>query len=1041
MSNGMAAMAGPDDRSDAELKASARAFVQRFESDRAAAEAQFQKLLSQKNRGGKFLQALNGLSRHDIVVALTDAIGFGPKTPDLVVTERARALILSGAADAAESLLVDQAAGRRGDYAYQFNAGRLMSDAGRVRRALSFYRDAFGAKPTAAAAERVFLAHLALGQYALAAQALGPVMRLGSLPEHLVDDVALLVRRIAPGALDPDLAFALASLPEARNEDVIAALLPHLVESELFDCVKLAIESGALACGGWTGEALRSVLPFLERRGRLDLALAVREQCVGAPKEIREKFARLFADLPPERRAAYFIPDLTGFAEPSSEYRRSSEQFTKSLSAEDGLAMLAQLEDLVADADLGGFYAREKRRIGRLATIVRDALGARADAPLASLIARIARIRIAGFWEAPELGALIEAIASARRLERAPDDSRLGALREGCFRWREDRRSYFGVQALADDGAFCAAALDYFADIASRRSPAATPVGRELSERLARKSAQAGDATAPVDALTAFVMSRERPRLPPNVDYDGFCCWYLTELAIARHVPQSCFDPDIVAHLNAPDSNATDAADCGVPRTAFLSLFRRRRDANRGVYDLANIIDRCLFVLELVRSELSKNAQLLSFFDPFLAAGETVLTRALGQLAPATRDRPGLLEAARGAAPPRIATQDLSAPCEVLLIGHASKDTGLGRNYRMLLQALSLTDSPVAGLDFDSRADSVNAQLAAFIARARGVPVAVFAVNAHDVPEIFLKDRRGVLIDCHCAGFFLWEASRPAAMQELGVRLMHEVWAPTRYVADIYSPFVETHVVGKGLFRGDEDFLAAPRRPQERETFSFVTVFDFDSSIERKNPLAVALAFQEAFRADEKVELVIKTSNVNPQHWSNAWNHWETLVSHTLGDARIRIVRERYSDEQMTALVRDADCVVSLHRSEGFGYLISDAMAFGTPVIATDYSGNADFTSAQTAFPAPYALVPVPDGAVRWRCEGAVWADVDVPAAARLMRAVFEDRAEARARADRARANIAAKYAMTNFAAALSARLSAIRASAGDGVVRRPRTV
>jgi hypothetical protein len=78
---------------------------------------------------------------------------------------------------------------------------------------------------------------------------------------------------------------------------------------------------------------------------------------------------------------------------------------------------------------------------------------------------------------------------------------------------------------------------------------------------------------------------------------------------------------------------------------------------------------------------------------------------------------------------------------------------------------------------------------------------------------------------------------------------------------------------------------------------------------------------------------------------------------------------------------------------------------------------------------------------VRWRCEGAVWADVDVPAAARLMRAVFEDRAEARARADRARANIAAKYAMTNFAAALSARLSAIRASAGDGVVRRPRTV
>ena len=149
-------------------------------------------------------------------------------------------------------------------------------------------------------------------------------------------------------------------------------------------------------------------------------------------------------------------------------------------------------------------------------------------------------------------------------------------------------------------------------------------------------------------------------------------------------------------------------------------------------------------------------------------------------------------------------------------------------------------------------------------------------------------------------------------------------------------------------------------------------MFDFDSSIERKNPLAVVLAFQDAFRAGEEVELIVKTSNVNPQHWSNASRHWENLIASALGDRRIKIVTQRYSDDEMTALVRDADCIVSLHRSEGFGYLAADAMAFGTPVIATDYSGNADFCTANNAYPVSYKLIAVPAGAARWRCDDAL---------------------------------------------------------------------
>src|SRR6201999_1357068 len=97
------------------------------------------------------------------------------------------------------------------------------------------------------------------------------------------------------------------------------------------------------------------------------------------------------------------------------------------------------------------------------------------------------------------------------------------------------------------------------------------------------------------------------------------------------------------------------------------------------------------------------------------------------------------------------------------------------------------------------------------------------------------------------------------------------------------------------------------------------------------------------------------------------------LMQAVSGDPRIKIITTRLSDAEMIALVRDADCIVSLHRSEGFGYLMSDAMAYGTPVIATDYSGNADFCDPDTSFPVPYRLLRACKVATRLHPRGCEW--------------------------------------------------------------------
>jgi glycosyltransferase involved in cell wall biosynthesis len=109
-------------------------------------------------------------------------------------------------------------------------------------------------------------------------------------------------------------------------------------------------------------------------------------------------------------------------------------------------------------------------------------------------------------------------------------------------------------------------------------------------------------------------------------------------------------------------------------------------------------------------------------------------------------------------------------------------------------------------------------------------------------------------------------------------------------------------------------------------------------------------------------------------------------------------------------------------------------MAYGTPVIATDYSGNVDFCTPDTAWPVSYRLVSANKIATRWHCEGAEWADADVQAAATQMRQVFENYGDAMKKAARARSSIVEKYSVETFRATLMERIASIRSRHGRDI-------
>jgi glycosyltransferase involved in cell wall biosynthesis len=271
-----------------------------------------------------------------------------------------------------------------------------------------------------------------------------------------------------------------------------------------------------------------------------------------------------------------------------------------------------------------------------------------------------------------------------------------------------------------------------------------------------------------------------------------------------------------------------------------------------------------------------------------------------------------------------------------------------------------------------------------------------------------------------------WETDVVPEQWQAAFADVDEVWAISRYVAENLgrAGTVPVVVVPLPVTRP----AVAPGAPLPpgipADRFAFVFAFDFFSVFERKNPLAVVEAFKRAFEPGEGPVLVLKTHN------SDARPEPRERLRHAIGDRPDIVWVDRgFSEDEMAALFARADAYVSLHRSEGFGLTLAEAMALGKPVIATDYSGNTDFMTRQNSWLVDYELVPVGPDAEHYPPDG-TWAEPSVEHAAAAMREVYEDRDEARRRGERAARDVEALLSPEAVGAVARARLERIVSSA-----------
>ncbi|MFC7618479.1 glycosyltransferase family 4 protein [Actinokineospora soli] len=346
----------------------------------------------------------------------------------------------------------------------------------------------------------------------------------------------------------------------------------------------------------------------------------------------------------------------------------------------------------------------------------------------------------------------------------------------------------------------------------------------------------------------------------------------------------------------------------------------------------------------------------------------------------------------------------LPAPPEDVLgvnvAGYLTAELGLGQMGRIVLKAIEAADIPVVSV---VEVESLNGNVRTGIDRPSSAgaprhPVSVLAVNA-DYTRMLLDNHPEVGHDRYVIGLWAWELEDFPTHLHTAFPLVNEIWTVSdfcRATIGAHSP-VPVHTIPVPVL-DPGPVTRAPRRAGDETRFLFA--FDFNSTGQRKNPWGVVTAFQRAFPGRTDVRLVIKATNSH-LHVGAA----ERLRHAVAGDDRVELVDRYLSVEELDELYAGSHAYVSLHRSEGFGLTVAEAMARGMAVVSTDYSSTTEFVDESVGWPIPYRMVPVGKGWEPYQAEGR-WADPDLDAAAAALRQIADDPAEAERRGRAAREHV-----------------------------------
>lgn len=351
----------------------------------------------------------------------------------------------------------------------------------------------------------------------------------------------------------------------------------------------------------------------------------------------------------------------------------------------------------------------------------------------------------------------------------------------------------------------------------------------------------------------------------------------------------------------------------------------------------------------------------------------------------------------------------------VNVAGYFDSHLGIGEAARQVRQALEAAGVPTAAITLpERRSDSAPPPPPS----EPPFPTTLMCVNADALEgawawlgPAFARERT--------VGMWWWEVELFPDRWRRAFDGLDEVWVGSRFVADAVAPVSPVPVVTMPLPLTAREPAALTRAELGLpDGFLFLFTFDFASGFGRKNPLGTIDAFSRAFAPGSGAKLAIKHigGDEHPRDRAlmeeAAWAHPD-----------VHLVGDHLPADRQAALTQACDCYVSLHRSEGFGLTIAEAVLAGKPVVATAYSGPLDFLGPSSAYLVDHELRPVGEGHDPYP-SNARWAEPDLDHAARVMSEVYGDQDGARARAQLARDRLERSHSPAAAGEAMARRLA-----------------
>jgi glycosyltransferase involved in cell wall biosynthesis len=362
----------------------------------------------------------------------------------------------------------------------------------------------------------------------------------------------------------------------------------------------------------------------------------------------------------------------------------------------------------------------------------------------------------------------------------------------------------------------------------------------------------------------------------------------------------------------------------------------------------------------------------------------------------------------------------------VLLVGYPRGEFGIGSLLRLPALAFKEAEIPFGVFDFNpsSQASQNDNRLDEWLTHLPEYSVNIFCIGADQLPLLkkilgkqFFQGHYNIL-------YGAWELSRLPEQLTGCLQGINEIWAMSSFMGQMFrrSTSLPVHDLQLPIVTYQSESICPSQLQIPKNNFVFLFMFDFDSHVARKNPEAVIEAFKLAFPGLSSIPVTLVIKSINGERHEKERNRLKNKIG---CDSRILQIHEVLPHSINTALMKCCDCYVSLHRSEGFGLTMAEAMLLGKPVITTGYSGNMDFTTTATALLVDYELVPVQPGDYPFS-HGEMWAEPNVQQACDYMLDLVKDSTFAKSLAEKGQELIRTSFSTTTMGDRYKKRLSSL---------------